>query len=88
MLFWYSAMLLALDAAAVIEKRIQLMTRGKCTWDEFSLMFAEKLDAIADAKAILASGGHPNLVIDNYRKIVAANVVRLDDGVRPRISKA
>jgi hypothetical protein len=87
MLFWCSGMLLALDALAVIEKRMQLLAHGKCTWDELTLMFAEKLDAMADAKAIIAGGGHPSLVIDNYRKIVAANAVRLDNGVRSRIGK-
>jgi len=87
MLFWYSAMMLALDTVAVIEKRMQLMARGKCTWDEFNLMFAEKLDAAAGARAIILGGGHPNLVIDNYRRIVAANSVRLDDTVRAPMGK-
>jgi hypothetical protein len=85
MLFWYSGMLLALDAVKVIERRMQLMAHGKCTWDELTLMFAEKLDAVADAKAILVGGGDPSLVIDNYRRIVAANAARLDDNVQTRI---
>ena len=87
MLFWYSGRMLALDTVAVIEKRMQLMARGKCTWDEFTLMFAEKLEAVADARTIILGGGHPNLVMDNYRKIVAANVVRLDDGALTKICK-
>jgi hypothetical protein len=77
MLFWCSGVLLVLEAARVIEARLRLVAQGKCTPDEFMLMVAEKLDAMADAQAIVTSGGHPKLVLDNYRKIVAANAARL-----------
>ena len=79
MLFWYSGVLLGLEAAKVIETRLLLMARGKCTSDELLLMFDEKLNAIVDAGAIVVGGGHPKLVIDNYRKIVAANAARLSN---------
>ena len=79
MLFWYSGVLLGLEAAKVIEARLLLMARGKCTTDELMLMFDEKLNAIVDASAIVVGGGHPKLVIDNYRKIVAANATRLSN---------
>lgn len=77
MLFWYSAMMLALEAARVVETRFQMLARGSCTTDELFLMVSEKLQAMEDAKAILARGGHPELIVENYRKIVAANAARL-----------
>jgi hypothetical protein len=43
------------------------------------LLVTEKLDAMEQAKAIVIRGGDPSLIIDNYRKIVAANVARLSD---------
>ena len=41
---------------------------------------------IEEAKAIITRGGHPSLVVDNYQKIVTANVARLSvtEGVRSR----
>jgi hypothetical protein len=41
------------------------------------LMVSEKMDAMEEAKAIIARGGNPSLVIENYQKIGAANVARL-----------
>jgi hypothetical protein len=41
------------------------------------LMVSEKMDAMEEAKAIVARGGKPSLVIKNYQKIVPANVARL-----------
>jgi hypothetical protein len=40
-------------------------------------MVSEKMNAMEEAKAIIARGGNPSLVIENYQKIVAANVARL-----------
>ena len=40
-------------------------------------MISEKMDAMEEAKAIIARGGNPSLVIENYKRIVAANFVRL-----------
>ena len=76
MLFW-SGMMLALEAAKVIETRLILIAQGKCTVDECLLMFSEKLGAFEHANAVIARGGHPELIINNYRKVVAANVARL-----------
>ena len=42
-------------------------------------MVTEKVDAMEEAKAILMSGGDTSHVIDNYQRIVAANVARLSD---------
>jgi hypothetical protein len=77
MLVWYSAMMLAWEAAKVVETRLQMLARGACTTDEMLLMLSEKVKAMEEAKAIVTSGGHPELVIDNYRRIVAANAARL-----------
>ena len=49
---------------------------GTSTPAEMFLMVSEKMDAM-EHKAIIARGGNPSLVIENYQKIVAANVARL-----------
>jgi hypothetical protein len=40
-------------------------------------MVNEKIDAFEEARAILMRGGNANQIIENYRKIVAANAARL-----------
>ena len=70
-------MLLALEASRVIERRLQLVAQGKCTIDEAFLMVSEKLGAFDHATSVIARGGHPELIIDNYRKIIADNITRL-----------
>jgi hypothetical protein len=77
MLFWFPAMTLMVEAARVIEMRLRMIALGKSTPDEMFLMVTEKLDAMDKAKAIMIRGGDPALIIDNYRKIIAANVARL-----------
>jgi hypothetical protein len=73
----FSFMTLMADAARVIEIRLRMMALGKSTPAEMLLMVSEKLNAMEEAKAIIARGGNPSLVIENYQKIVAANVARL-----------
>ena len=70
-------MTLMAEAARVIELRLQMIVFGRSTPSEMLLMVTEKIDAIEQAKAIIISGGDPSLVLDHYRKIVSANVVRL-----------
>jgi hypothetical protein len=70
-------MMLALDAAKVMEMRLRMIASGRGIPSEMLLMISEKLDAMEEARRILVRGGEPSLVIDNYRKIVAANVARL-----------
>jgi hypothetical protein len=53
------------------------MALGRSTTDEMFLMVTEKVDALEQAKKIIIRGGDPSLVIENYQKIVAANVARL-----------
>lgn len=79
MLMLFPMMTLMMDAARVIEIRLQMMALGTSTPTEMVLMVTEKLNAMEDAKAILMRSGDPSLVIDNYQKIVAANVARLSD---------
>jgi hypothetical protein len=76
MIFWYPLLMLMADALQVIEMRIRLVALGKGISDE---MVTEKIEALDDARAILIRGGDPAHVLDNYRKIVAANVARLSD---------
>jgi hypothetical protein len=73
----FSLMTLMADAGRVIEIRIRLMALGRSTPAEMFLMVSEKMHAMEEAKAIIARGGNPALVIANYQKIVAANVARL-----------
>jgi hypothetical protein len=80
MLSLFPIMTLMLDAASVIEIRLRMMALGKSTPNELVLMVTEKLNALEEAKVIMMRGGSPSLVIDNYQKIVAANVVRLSPG--------
>ena len=70
---------LMVEAARVIEMRIRMIAIGKGTSDEMFLRVTEKLGAMAQAKAIVIRGGDPSPIIDNYRKIVAANVARLSE---------
>jgi hypothetical protein len=70
-------MTLMVEATRVIELRLRLMALGRSTLDEISLMVTEKIDALEQAKSVIVRGGDPSLIIDNYRKLVAANVARL-----------
>jgi len=65
------------DAGRVIEIRLRMMVLGKSTPDEMFLMVTEKIEALEQAKKIIIRGGDPSLVIENYQKIVTANVARL-----------
>jgi hypothetical protein len=76
-LMFFPLMTLMADAARVIEIRIRMMALGQSTPSEMLLMVSEKVNAMEEAKAIIARGGNPSLVIENYQKIVAANVARL-----------
>ncbi|WP_249133915.1 hypothetical protein [Bradyrhizobium japonicum] len=77
MFFWYPVLTLMIDAMQVIDMRLKLIASGKGSSEEMFLMVNEKVDALAEARNILVRGGNSQHVIDNYRKIVAANVVRL-----------
>ena len=75
-----SLMTLMADAARVIEIRLRMMALGTATPEEMYLMITEKLEAMEHAKSIINQGGNLALVVDNYQKIVAANVARLSVG--------
>jgi len=77
MLLWHSAMMLALDAATVMDMRLRMLASGRGSLPEMVLMMSEKYDAWEDARRIVVRGGNPLHVIDNYRRIVTANVARL-----------
>ena len=77
MFIWFSTMTLMVEATRVIELRLRLIVFGRSTPDEIFLMVTEKIDAFEQAKSVIVRGGNPSLIIDNYRKIVAANVARL-----------
>ena len=77
MLFLFPLMTLMADAARVIEMRLRMIALGTSTPDEMFLMVTEKIEAMEQAKKIFIRCGDPSLVIENYQKIVAANVARL-----------
>jgi len=77
MLIPFAMMTLLLDAARVIEIRLQMMALGQNTPNEMVLMVSEKIAAIGAANAIVLSGGSPARVIDHYQAIVSANFARL-----------
>ena len=77
MLMLFPMMTLMMDAARVIEIRLRMMAFGTSTPNEMALMVTEKLNAMEESQAIMMCGGSPSHVIDNYKKIVAANVARL-----------
>jgi hypothetical protein len=77
MLFWYSAMTLALDAAKVMEMRLRMMALGQSSPAEMFLMVSEKFEAMDEAQKIMVRSGDPSQVVDSYRKIVSANAARL-----------
>ena len=77
MLLFFPLITLMADAARVIEIRLKMMAFGQSTPTELFLMVSEKMNAMEEAQAIVARGGNPSLVIENYQKIVAANVARL-----------
>ena len=83
---FFPLMTLMADAARVIEIRIRMMALGQSTPAEMFLMVSEKMNALEQAKAIIARGGNPSLVIENYQKIVAANVVEIVRSSRRLIS--
>ena len=77
MLSLFPLMTLMADASRVIEIRFRMMALGQSSPGEMFLMVSEKMNAMEEARAIIARGGNSSLVIANYQKIVAANVVRL-----------
>jgi hypothetical protein len=77
MLMFFPMLTLMMDVARVVEIRLQMIALGKSTSEEMFLMVTEKVDALEQAKTIIIRGGDLSHIIDNYRKIVAANVTRL-----------
>ena len=77
MFIWFSTMTLMVEATRVIELRLRLIVLGRSTPDEIFLMVTEKIDAFEQAKSVIIGGGDTSRIIDNYRKIVAANDARL-----------
>lgn len=75
---WYPVMMLAVEANSLIDIRVRKIASGGVNASaETQLMISEKLDALAEASLILMRGGSTAHVIDNYRKLVAANATRL-----------
>jgi hypothetical protein len=78
--FFVPLITLMIDAAQVIEMRLQALAFGRSTTEEMFLMLTEKIEAMEQARKIVLRGGDPSLVIGNYQKIVTANLARLSAG--------
>ena len=69
--------MLAMEAQSVIWARMSQMAMGDGTSDETLLMVTEKVDAFAEAAAMIAAGGSAQQVVSGYRRKVQANAERL-----------
>jgi hypothetical protein len=76
-MLWHAAIMLAIEASSVINSRLMSCAMGRLTAEESELMVAEKIKAALETNSILLSGGDAFKVIDNYRRLVAANARRL-----------
>ena len=73
----FSFLQLLAEASQVIDIRLRMMALGKASPNEVLLMVTEKIEAFERAGHILVRGGSAAHVVDNYRKVVAANFERL-----------
>ena len=78
-IFWHTAALLALEASEVINMRLRALLLGQSTANEMLLMVTEKIDAFGEARKIVIRGGDSAQIVEHYRRIVAANMVRLSN---------
>ena len=69
--------LLAMEAQTVIGLRLGQIAMGRGSLAENQLMVTEKMLALAEAAATVATGGSAHKVIRGYRKKVRANAKRL-----------
>ncbi|ANY81198.1 hypothetical protein BB934_25735 [Microvirga ossetica] len=69
--------MLAVEARSVIWARMSQVAIGQGTPDETLLMVTEKVNAFAEAAAMIAAGGSAQQVVSGYRQKVQANVERL-----------
>ena len=69
--------MLAMEAQSVIWARMSQVAMGQGTPDETLLMVTEKVNAFAEAAAMIAAGGSAQQVVSGYRQKVQANAERL-----------
>ena len=69
--------MLAMEAQSVIWARMSQVAMGQGTPDETMLMVTEKVNAFAEAAAMIAAGGSAQQVVSGYRQKVQANAERL-----------
>ncbi len=69
--------LLAMEAQTVIGLRLGQIAMGRGSLAENQLMVTEKMLALAEATATVATGGSAHQVVKGYRKKVRANTRRL-----------
>ncbi len=69
--------MLAMEAQTVIGLRLGQMAMGRGSLAENQLMVTEKVLALVEAGATVATGGSAHKVVKGYRKKVRANSKRL-----------
>ena len=85
---WNSALMLAVEACTVIDRRLWKIAQGGAAGvAESHLMVQEKVDALFEAGSVLVAGGSSAEVIDMYRKHVAANALRLQPLLANQVDK-
>jgi hypothetical protein len=74
----YEATMFALEATGVVGLRLMKIAHGGLdAGHEVILMVQEKVDAAAEAQAMLMGGGSVEAVLIGYRRRVALNAQRL-----------
>ncbi|QRM34437.1 hypothetical protein [Microvirga sp. VF16] len=71
------ATMLTFEAQSVIWARLSRIALGQGSPAESLLMVTEKVNAFAEAAAIITTGGTAHHVVKGYRRKVRANVRRL-----------
>ena len=69
--------MLAMEAQTVIGLRLSQIAMGRGSLAENQLMVTEKVQALIEAGATVATGGSAQKVVKGYRKKVRANSKRL-----------
>jgi hypothetical protein len=71
------ATMLAMEAQTVIGLRLGQIAMGRGSLAENQLMVTEKVQALMEAGATVATGGSAHKVVKDYRRKVKANSKRL-----------
>jgi hypothetical protein len=81
---WYAGAMLAVEASDVMRLRYEKLSQGnEAAGREAVLMVSEKIAAAFETAASLLAGATPAVIVQRYRKHVAANAKRLSASDAP-----